>query len=971
MRKLHAVASVCMISVFLAGWAGCSKPPRPAPTPQPVPPSAPVATVAPDNPQAPADGIPDDLEKQGVVIDVRPGTVFAADKTVFGTEDAGGQGGESSTVIQDFEKDIPLNPWPDTGRLEFSSDWKKDGARSLRIYGGTMFAFHEMTSTDWSSYQVLRFHTYVPGTSGVVMGVEITDNHTSYHNRHQNNASAPAGEGVVDIDIGGKLWRGEINRPYRDVKTPIDTSSITRLALSAAGGDVFVDRVELVMVRQIKTDGGFAFDFGRKGQMGQSQYIEVNEDTVYDDDKGFGFDRAGAWGLGKVTPYPSPMMGNGLDFRGRRFRVRLPGGPYTGWIVFERSGFWGGEQAVYEKARLAVNGATVHQHEQSADTPYFAFQDLEILTQEQVVDMVMARQKTADFSFRALAGVNEFEISTEGVKGLNLRVAGIVMAPDTAAGRDFVKAHKHLQRAAILQAHRVIDKSDRRSDPAGAATPLLVLPLSSDYTMRPGDRPAETVSKPVPALHSYAGLNAVRLIGLYASGEMELDAATSPLKGPAGEIPAAAVRLLVNNYMPMRDYETTAPAIETLYYRPMDGSLWLSDKVARTMLISIDVPDDAAPGRYRGVLELTGFQKGILAEEPPLRARVLVELVVHKGRLPQVDFPNSLFMSGVAVPQNLISDDDFWRLSEDVIRMLSRAGKTFLTKGPNFQVDWQQDKAVVSGDDVVRMIRIAERYGMAQAISNYGGFDMPLRRLPERPGMSPQQVADAMFAAFEKFRRDNNLPQYYYYSYDEPGTPEDFAPVKALLPVLRSAGFKTIGYTSMNDPDSADENHRFLAEQTTNPSFNLHSPKTLEYVRGLGNEPWVYNNGLGRYHQGVHLWRNHRCGAGGRCDWITAIIQGFQFDTLDSREPDKSCMYFHRKTGVLVSPRFMGVIEGGLDARLLFQLGKKAASTSPVSAKIQALFKELDAGPYRDPAMSWEELEDLRTRMIRLLDEAS
>jgi hypothetical protein len=157
-----------------------------------------------------------------------------------------------------------------------------------------------------------------------------------------------------------------------------------------------------------------------------------------------------------------------------------------------------------------------------------------------------------------------------------------------------------------------------------------------------------------------------------------------------------------------------------------------------------------------------------------------------------------------------------------------------------------------------------------------------------------------------------------------------------------------------------------LARRTHAPAVNLHSPQTLQHIRGLGNEPWIYNNGLGRTASGIDLWRAHRHGAAGRLQWIGAIIQGYQFDTLDSREPDPSCFFVHNTLGILIAPRYLASIEGGLDARLLFELERRARQGGEAAKKIQALFAEIESQPYRQEC-SWPDLDAFRLRMLGLL----
>ncbi len=118
------------------------------------------------------------------------------------------------------------------------------------------------------------------------------------------------------------------------------------------------------------------------------------------------------------------------------------------------------------------------------------------------------------------------------------------------------------------------------------------------------------------------------------------------------------------------------------------------------------------------------------------------------------------------------------------------------------------------------------------------------------------------------------------------------------------------------------------------------------------------------------MWRTHKAGAHGKINWIASIIQGFQYDSLDGREPDLSCFFLHSKLGVLVAPRFIGSIEGGVDARLLWELERRSQKEIRSAAKIQAFLKDLEKLPYRKP-LSWDELDAMRVKMLKLLEEST
>lgn len=239
-------------------------------------------------------------------------------------------------MIQDFEEPFQITKWPPDhpGSIGFSSEWRLDGERSLKIDAGLMAALSALKQSDWRTYSLLRFQVYNPTEQTVRVGFELQDQHTQFHERHQNGFGVLPGIQVVEMDLSGGLWRGEENRSYRGkVKSPIDLEQITRLAFFNQGtGSIYIDQVELVRVPPLQTAGGFAFDFGRIGASVMFQTTGVDHTSRYTEEKGFGLLGEGR-ALGRSTPYPTPLLGDGVSLPEEGFRVDLPGGDYLGWEV--------------------------------------------------------------------------------------------------------------------------------------------------------------------------------------------------------------------------------------------------------------------------------------------------------------------------------------------------------------------------------------------------------------------------------------------------------------------------------------------------------------------------------------------------------------------------------------------------------------------------------------------------------------
>src|SRR5580704_6911107 len=353
-------------------------------------------------------------------------------------------------LIQGFEGGVSVRTWPRdaAGKAEVSTAWSADGARSLRLDPGVMGAFHDLAVTDWTGYAVLRFQAHNPGPRTAGLVVEIQDEHEDLRDRHEHAFGLLPGDHALEIDFSGGLWRGEENRPYRGaVKTPLDVARITRLGFTN-GGDapIFIDRIELVKAAPLAAPGAFAFDFGPAGKQVMGQTLGVFETTAYDAARGYGMLGGAPEATSHPMSYPTPLLGDGLAWDRGGFRVDLPGGPYLGWIAFERGGFTEGEQCGYAHADVLVNGAVVTGHDFSPAAPHFLFEDTEIADPARIEDdLVRPAHAPARFSFQAAKGASVFTLSVTSPAGRPLRVAGLFLAPDTPAGRSYIDAQERRQ----------------------------------------------------------------------------------------------------------------------------------------------------------------------------------------------------------------------------------------------------------------------------------------------------------------------------------------------------------------------------------------------------------------------------------------------------------------------------------------------------------------------------------------------
>jgi len=152
------------------------------------------------------------------------------------------------------------------------------------------------------------------------------------------------------------------------------------------------------------------------------------------------------------------------------------------------------------------------------------------------------------------------------------------------------------------------------------------------------------------------------------------------------------------------------------------------------------------------------------------------------------------------------------------------AGLNTLTGGPG--IEYAVDSTgKVSGDNAIKLIKIAQKYGAVKAIVSYGGF----------LGLNPDWDFKAVAAGLKEFEEKNQLPPTYINSYDEPNTEAEKTAVLKGLVGGTAAGLKTIGWTSWHA--DGDELWNKILTNSYAPALNSHDAENIRQVKALGRHP--------------------------------------------------------------------------------------------------------------------------------------
>ncbi len=858
----------------------------------------------------------------------------------------------ATRVVQDFETDITLGKWPQDAPQspELSSAWKVSGNRSLMVPGGLSAAFDSLDEHDWSKYDTLRLHFRNDNTTTSAIELDLQDDAKEFHNRHHHEGGAVPGESTVDFDISGDLWRGNEDFPYRgEVKTPLDKANIKVFSIKNRGiAPLYLDKIELIQTRALQVEGGVVFDFGKTGTRVMRQMKGVFETSTYTPEKGFGFRQGSATGLARSNSLPTPAFGDGLAFVGDVFRVDLQAGRYVGWVAFERGGFWDQEGCDYDSARLLINGEIAHEHSYRRGGQHFFLQDAEATTAaESIEKLVWPSHGFARLSFTAVAGPNDISLEVKGSRGTPLRVAALVLAPDTEAGRAFVDAHEKLQKKAVLVSFPPSDRSRRGAGRVAPSQPLVVQTMAPGAAMAPRDFPLEAAPPVKPHVAALGQIVAVQL-GVYAQAAGTAEARASTLTGPAGAT-IAATYVAHGRYLPMRPLNQGPGWIQLDHYRP-EPSFTLGPELSRAVLVEWQVPPNAKPGDYTGQIEIAmGDQK----------QTVPVTVTVVPVKLGALDKPVCFMRNALPFEPDVVGEERWWQLQEELLKQQGEAGMTCISGGPGLYYDVRDDgdKYVLGGDRPLRYIALAKKYGLDKAVLSYGAFLPPFRMgqlmLRQRKPADPKKLVDALTV----LEHDKGLPPNYFYAYDEPQAEGERRRAADSIRPVSKVGGRTFGFTSVywDQPVWRD-----LIEATKAPCLHKYVPEDVKKLRGMGKEPWIYAADHDRWAFGHGMWRALGIGVEGRLEWIGLISNGMAFDNFDARTAADVAWQVHDKFGVMPTPAWISSREGLYDLRARMTLEKAAKADDP------ALKLWSDAGAYTFDRGAWndEQLEESRAAML-------
>jgi len=850
--------------------------------------------------------------------------------------------------------------------LAFSPEHATEGSRSLRVMTGN-YLYTDRIPGDWRGYEEFVFDAFNDTGGVVVVSALIADKAwrdkgSSYWNRHNSEVNLVPGANRVSLPVEG-LFRGEPGSRNNDIKRNIDPGEIVRLDLGFEGpaGTVYLDGFRLV--KGNRPASVRAFDFGPESQTVWPGFTPVSWNTLYTKERGYGLSQEqNGSARARDDTFPTRLYQDWVWLADGDFRVDVPNGKYRVRVVFSDCGYWGGEYARHKVRSITAEGREVVHEDRGGwggdREALYKFEDVEPGPGADLAALYFDPLfKPRDFDVDVSDGQLNLEFRADAPWSVKVAAIEIWPSGDREAGTwaDGIAAANRDEfriRAAEIPlpepAGRIEDlPSSVRERGWIRFAPGLDETVWANSVPKPGTPefpPARAGARgeAVPFTFAVRPL-APRLLPVVAVAE--------DLVSPAGRIPASAVKIQVVRHLAKRGYNTIRWKL-TPWWLDDATAVKLKPGITRQFWVTVQVPADAAPGRYAGAVRFMG------EDSVPIVVEVL------PFALDPVEFPVG-----------------FYGMQADWLAFMRGYGLTAVSGGPNIRFERFDDakKPVFDFKAVDEYMDAIKTAGYTGRILSYGGpanledvgYENVEATFAEwgRPAkLTALEGGRRVFDAIKAHAKEKNWLPFVFAMADEPRVRDTTQRILSSIAFLRKvAPWLTLAGSYSVEKDPKDELRTHALFRALDVSLlNDHDLTILSEGRKLGKDVMIYNQGRTRFTFGAYLWSEKKRGVKGFLQWHMFATHGYQFFDLDGREPDDGIIAVTTR-GIRPTLDLERVRMGLTDFRYfatLDRLAKAAKPGDPRAAEalhvLAPFWQKLGIAEREKP--EWLDLDALRSR---------
>jgi hypothetical protein len=833
--------------------------------------------------------------------------------------------GPAVKLITSFEDGNPF----DGGKVV--EEHATHGKKALRIDRG----FTVMDAAqNWRGYDYLMVDVFTDSREPLELYVEVRDKQTQdYWTRVNYTTVVPPGASTLIIPTA--LYVGEKARPGR----ALQLDAITRLVFSVGDkphAPLFLDNIRLerdTKTAKMRFDGLWAFDVGPAGSPVMEGFTPLDAGKVYTKDRGYGWKNARIW-RGFDALQPDPLYRTFLCVESGGLAIDLPNGKYHVFVNMDSpSGFWG-EYQRYRRRALILEGVKYEDVMDLASFKkrYYRFWDSEDLPGDNTFDKYQVpyfREKLEEVEVRD----GQLNIDFQG-ENWACSVSAIVVYPSAKAaeGKRFLEYVKARRRFHFDNAFKRVlpPPAGKVATPTEAERERGYLAFHRDCMkdVNVSDRPLPGERVEGLSGSAFAGEYApvtVSLLPLRELGRVRLT--VTDLQGPdRASLPAKAIDVgFVQHRLARVTAEGSVYTISPRLIMPRSTAA-VPEGVTRTFWLTVKVPADAAPGEYRGEVQLIPERGGKLS--------LPLQFSVRKGTLDPVDIPVGPWSHTIDLPWYEEEAGNWNReMADKSLKKLREYGFTTASGLP--VVTYRGFKDGVPQLDFTQgdaQMKLFKANGFRMPVITYcafPGLDLYHRdeAAMKAAGFSDySQFIKAVFSAIQKHADEAGWLPVYWNIGDEPigddlvRSAENAEAYRKAFP--KGPPFFTAA-SSFQGKDARDPHFR-LSRALHVANWNLHDRDGVKLLREASSD-WAFYNGGDRWTYGVYMYKAARQhGMKFRLSWHWNAVAGDPYYPLDCREDDYAWCNSSPDGELIPAVQFERLREGLGDYRRMVTLARLA-----------------------------------------------